>query len=91
MEAGAEDVTSDEEYFTVETAIENLHACNDALQKAGIKTEEVALTRIPTNMSTPGEDDLRRILRLLDMLEDLDDVKETYVNVDIPEEMLQEA
>ena len=91
LDAGAEDVTSDDEYFTVETAIENLHACNDALQKAGIKTEEVALTRIPTNMATPGEDDLRRILRLLDMLEDLDDVKETYVNVEIPEEMLQEA
>lgn len=91
LEAGAEDVTSDEEYFTVETAIENLHACNDALKKAGIQAEEVALTRIPTNMATPGEDDLRRILRLLDMLEDLDDVKETYVNVEIPEEMLQEA
>lgn len=42
-------------------------------------------------MATPSEDDLRRILRLLDMLEELDDVKETYVNVEIPEEMLQEA
>ncbi|MBX7132994.1 MAG: YebC/PmpR family DNA-binding transcriptional regulator [Fimbriimonadaceae bacterium] len=91
LDAGAEDVTSDEEHFTVETAIENLHACNDALAKAGIQAEEVSLTRIPTNMATPSDDDLRRILRLLDMLEDLDDVKETYVNVDIPEEILQEA
>lgn len=91
LDAGAEDVTSDDEHFTVETAIENLHACNDALAKAGIQAEEVSLTRIPTNMATPSDDDLRRILRLLDMLEDLDDVKETYVNVDIPEEILQEA
>lgn len=91
LDAGAEDVTSDDEYYYVQTAIEDLHKTNDALEQAGIHAEEVALTRIPTNMATPSEDDLRRILRLLDMLEELDDVKETYVNVEIPEEMLQEA
>ncbi|HRI44362.1 MAG TPA: YebC/PmpR family DNA-binding transcriptional regulator [Fimbriimonadaceae bacterium] len=91
LDAGAEDVVSDEDYYYVYTAIEDLHKTNDALEKAGIRAEEVALTRIPTNMANPGEDDLRRILRLIDMLEELDDVKETFVNVEIPEEMLQEA
>lgn len=91
LDAGAEDVGSDDEYYYVYTAIEDLHTTNDALEKAGVHAEEVALARIPTNMATPGEDDLRRILRLLDMLEELDDVKETFVNVEIPEEMLQEA
>lgn len=91
LDAGAEDVGSDDEYYYVYTAIEDLHKTNDALEQAGIHAEEVALTRIPINMANPGEDDLRRILRLLDMLEELDDVKETFVNVEIPEEMLQEA
>jgi YebC/PmpR family DNA-binding regulatory protein len=91
LDAGAEDVQVDEEYFTVFTAIEDLHSTNDALEKAGIHAEEVTLTRIPTNMATPSEDDMRKLLRLLDMLEDLDDVKETFMNVEIPEEILQEA
>lgn len=90
LEAGAEDVAVEGDYFTVYTAIEDLHKTNDALSKAGLKAEEVSLARIPTNMTELSPDDLRRLVRLLDMLEDLDDVKETYVNVEIPEEILQE-
>lgn len=91
LDAGAEDVAVDDEVFTITTAIEDLHKVNDALEKVGLHADEVGLTRVPTNMATPSEDDMRRLLKLLDMLEELDDVKETYVNVDIPEEMLQEA
>ncbi len=91
LDAGAEDVTADDEYFVVETAIENLHTTNDALEKAGFHAEEVTLARIPTNMASPADDDVRKLLKLLDMLEELDDVKETFTNVEIPEEMLQEA
>ncbi len=91
LEAGAEDVSSDEEYITIYTAIEDLHKTNDCLEKSGVHAEDVGLVRIPTNMADPGEDDLRKLIKLLDMLEDLDDVKETFVNVDIPEEMLQES
>ncbi|MBS1704309.1 MAG: YebC/PmpR family DNA-binding transcriptional regulator [Armatimonadetes bacterium] len=91
LEGGAEDVTSDEEYFTVETAIENLHQCNDALAASGFQSEEVSLARIATNMAELNEDDMRRLVKLLDMLEELDDVKETYMNVEIPEEIFAEA
>lgn len=91
LDGGAADVQADEDEFVVETAIEDLHKCNDALERAGYHAREVGLARIPTNMATPGEDDLRRLVKLLDMLEDLDDVKETFVNVEIPEEIYQEA
>lgn len=91
LEGGAVDVQVDEDDFTVETAIEDLHRCNDHLEAAGYHAAEVELARIPTNMATPDEDDLRRLVKLLDMLEDLDDVKETYVNVEIPEEIYQDA
>ncbi|MBS1713554.1 MAG: YebC/PmpR family DNA-binding transcriptional regulator [Armatimonadetes bacterium] len=91
LDAGAEDVVADEETFTVTTPIANLHACNDALKSAGIPTHDVGLTRMPTNFATPDADDLRRVVRLIEALEDLDDVRETFVNVDIPEEIFADA
>jgi YebC/PmpR family DNA-binding regulatory protein len=91
IDAGAEDVQSDEESFTVETAVENLHSTNEALVKAGFQTEEIELTYVPTNMATPDADAIPKLLRLLDMLEDLDDVKETHINFELTEEMLEKA
>lgn len=91
IDAGADDVVSDEENFYVYTPIEGLHSTNEALEKAGIKAAEVGLTYLPTNKAELQPDDFPKLMRLLDMLEELDDVQETYVNVDIPEEMLQEA
>ncbi len=91
LDAGADDVeTDDEEYYTIETQVANLHACNDALNKEGVPTEEVALTRVATNMADPDPDVFPKVLRLIDMLEDLDDVKETYINVEIPEDALED-
>lgn len=91
LDAGAEDVVADEEGFTVYTAMEDLHAVNQALEKAGIKAQEVGLTYLPTNKADLSQEDQVKLLRLLDALDDLDDVQETYVNVDIAEEALQEA
>ena len=47
-------------------------------------------TRIATNVMSPPKEDLRKLIRLLDAFEEMDDVKETYVNVEIPEELLRE-
>jgi YebC/PmpR family DNA-binding regulatory protein len=91
LDAGAEDVQSDEEGFTVVTAMEDLHKVNDALLKAGFKTADAELTYMPTNKTELSADDAAKLMRLLDTLDDLDDVQETYVNVDITEDMLEEA
>lgn len=91
IDAGADDVESDEDTFTVYTPADGLHTTNEALTAAGIKTVEVALTYKPTNMANTSGDDIGKLLRLLDSLEDLDDVQETYVNVAITEEMMAEA
>lgn len=91
LEAGAEDVQVDDEEFTVLSAIEDLHKVNDGLTKAGYKTKEVGLTYIATNKTELSHDDSLKLLKLLDALDDLDDVQETYVNVDISEDVLQEA
>ncbi len=91
LEAGAEDVEIDEEVFAAITAITDLHKVNDALAKAGFKAKEVGLTYFATNKTELSGDDVQKLFKLLDTLEDLDDVQETYVNVDITEDMIQEA
>jgi YebC/PmpR family DNA-binding regulatory protein len=91
LDAGAEDVQSDDDEFTVYTAMEDLHRVNDALAASGFKAHEVALTYVATNKTELANEDALKLLKLLDMLEDLDDVQETYVNVDISEDVLQEA
>lgn len=91
IDAGAEDVVTDEEDFTVYTSIESLHSTNQALEAAGIKASEVGLTYVATNKANLSAEDAPKLMRLLDALEDLDDVQETYMNVDVTEEMLQEA
>lgn len=91
IDAGAEDIESDEDTFTVYTAMEDLHAANESLERNGVKSGEVGLIYKPTNMANPATEDIPKVLKLLDALEELDDVQETYVNVEITEDMLQEA
>jgi len=91
IDAGAEDVIVDEESFTVYTAMEDLHRVNDALEKAGFKATDVNLTYVPTNKAELSPADQMKLLNLLEALDDLDDVQETYMNVDIAEEALEEA
>lgn len=91
IDAGADDVVVDEDAFTVYTAVENLHTTNDALAKAGFASTEAGLTYLATNKANPSPEDQPKLMRLLDALDDLDDVQESYVNVDITEDMYQEA
>lgn len=91
IDAGAEEVTTDEDSFVVETAVENLHSTNEGLASAGYKSTEAELTYVPTNMAKPEADAIPKLIRLLDMLEDLDDVKETHINFELTEEMLEKA
>jgi YebC/PmpR family DNA-binding regulatory protein len=87
LDGGADDVRSDDEgNFIVEMALENFGACTKALTDAGIPMAEAGLTRVATNMATPEEDDIPKILKLYDALEELDDVKDTYFNFEIPDD-----
>jgi transcriptional/translational regulatory protein YebC/TACO1 len=90
LDAGALDVLSEEGDLTVETAMEDLHKVNDALLKAGVKTDNVALAYIPTNKTEISAEDTVKLLKLLDRLDELDDVKDTHVNVDIVDDMEEE-
>lgn len=85
LDAGAEDVLIERETFIAYTPADSLHSTNDALDKAGIKSLEANLTYVATNKANPSADDLNKLLDLLEALEELDDIQETYVNVDLPE------
>lgn len=91
LDAGAEDVVADEDVFNVYTAMEDLHKVNEGLEKAGFKASEVALTYLPTNKVELSADDVPKLLKLLDALEELDDVQETYMNVEITDDMVLDA
>ncbi|MDR2007669.1 MAG: YebC/PmpR family DNA-binding transcriptional regulator [Alphaproteobacteria bacterium] len=91
IEAGAEDITEDEESFTVLTAIENLHAvANTLAEKLGKEYTSAYLGWKP-KMDIPITDEKQatNVLRLIEELEDLDDVQKVFSNFDIAEEILQ--
>ncbi len=91
IDAGAEDVVADSEEFTVYTPAERLHTAYEELEATGIKAAEVGLTYVPVDKVEPSKEEAGKLIRLLELLDELDDVKETYVNVELGDELLQEA
>ncbi|MEN6357853.1 MAG: YebC/PmpR family DNA-binding transcriptional regulator [Armatimonadota bacterium] len=92
MDAGAEDIKEEEDVIEVICPPDALAKVRDALTEAGIEFTSAELTMIPK--STVRVEDIKgasQILRLMDALEDNDDVQNAYANFDIPDEILQEA
>ncbi|MBE7939317.1 MULTISPECIES: YebC/PmpR family DNA-binding transcriptional regulator [Ramlibacter] len=84
LEAGAEDVLTDEDgAIEVLTAPGDFEAVRDALDAAGLKPEVAEVTMRPENTIDLAGDDAARMQKLVDMLEDLDDVQEIYHNAAI--------
>lgn len=84
LEAGAEDVVTDEEgAIEVLTSPANFEAVRNALEAAGLKPEVAEVTMRPENTIALEGDDATRMQKLLDMIEDLDDVQDVYHNADL--------
>jgi len=91
LEAGAEDiVTNDDGSIDVLTRPEDFAGVKVAMVQAGQPPEQAEVTMRATTGSVLGLDDAGRMVRLLDMLEDLDDVQQVYSNADIPDEVLDQ-
>lgn len=89
LDAGAEDVTEAGDGFQVITPPTELHVVRSALEEAGIKVESSDLTMIAsTSIELEDEASARQVLRVVDALEDHDDVQGVYANFDIPESIL---
>jgi YebC/PmpR family DNA-binding regulatory protein len=89
-DGGAEDIEQDGDTFQVTTALEDLAAVRQALEAAGLTIESAELTLIPkTTVAIDDEAKARQVMRLVDALEDNDDVQDVYANFDIPEQVLE--
>jgi len=89
MEAGAEDITNEEGTWEVLTAPDDLHKVVQALETAGIQIADAELTMIPSNTVAVSEKDAPAVFRIMDMLDDCDDVQQTFSNFDIPDEIMK--
>ena len=89
-EGGADDVTLDGSTFEVLCAGEQLGAVRDAIEGAGFPVDSAELTMMPkTTVAVEEENDAKKLLRLIEALEDNDDVQDVYANFDIPEQVLE--
>jgi YebC/PmpR family DNA-binding regulatory protein len=91
LEAGAEDIADQGDTWQVTSGPGDLHLVAKALEDAGIAYDSADLTMLPSQtIPLDNEGDARKVLRLIDGLEDLDDVQNVYANFDIPDDILSE-
>jgi YebC/PmpR family DNA-binding regulatory protein len=89
-DAGADDVERDGDTFVVSSTPEELTAVREALEAAGFALESVGLSMVPkTTVAIAEESTAKQVVRLVEGLEDNDDVQDVYANFDIPEAVLE--
>lgn len=89
LEAGASDIADEGESFLVSCEPENFHMVKDTLAKAGFESSSAEVAMVADNLVTLTGDDARTFVKLVDNLEDLDDVQHVWSNADIDEKELE--
>ena len=90
IEAGADDVRMETDTYEIITEPSDLHAVAEGLESQGLKLLEAKLTMLPKTTTEIGGSDAKQVLRLIEMLEDNEDVQEVYSNFDISDEVMAE-
>lgn len=92
IEAGAEDVREDSGVLEVITAPEDFEAVKENLEKEGIRFDSAELSMVPENsVEVNDAETARKVLKLVDILEDHDDVQEVYANFSIPDDIMEKV
>jgi YebC/PmpR family DNA-binding regulatory protein len=89
LEAGADDLQTEDEGFEIYTSPENFEQVRQALEKNNIPTVEAKLGQIPANYVKLDESKAKSMVRLMEMLDDHEDVQNVWTNFDVPEEMME--
>ncbi len=89
LDAGAEDISIEEDIFEITTDPRVFIAVRDALSTAGIAVAHAEITRIPGTTVKLDKDEAGKVLRLIDALEENDDVQQVSANFDIPDDVLE--
>ncbi len=88
VEAGADDVNFDDETIEITGPVEAFKTIADALRAANIEADEAGLKYMPTNEMELNVEDTLQVMRVIEALEELDDVQEVYSNLSVTEEAL---
>ncbi|MBQ7585680.1 MAG: YebC/PmpR family DNA-binding transcriptional regulator [Desulfovibrionaceae bacterium] len=87
LDAGADDVVDDDEVWTIQTAMEDFTSVRDALETQGLVMQSASLAMVPKNLVAVDAEMGAKVLKLMDALDDNDDVQNVYANADFPEDM----
>jgi transcriptional/translational regulatory protein YebC/TACO1 len=91
LEAGAEDVQDEGEVWEVRTAMGDFNTVREALEAQGVEMMEAQLAMVPRMQNPIDAETAKKLVRLTDALEDLDDVQNVFTNADFPEDFDPEA
>jgi YebC/PmpR family DNA-binding regulatory protein len=91
IDAGAEDVVTDGDSLRIVCDPADLRAVRESLERAGVEVQSTEQSMIPKTTVELGADDARKLLRLLDALDDHDDVDQVHANFDIKAEVLEQV
>lgn len=91
IDAGAEDITTETGIITVETAPEKFEQVKNALLAKKYEPAEAEITMLPTNTIKLEGEEAQKVLKLIDALEENDDVQNVHSNIDIPDEIIAAA
>jgi YebC/PmpR family DNA-binding regulatory protein len=92
LEAGADDLKASEDGFEIYTDPTALHSVSKALQAKKIQFNSASITMLPKNVVNISEESAARsVLKLVEMLEELEDVQEVYANFDIPDALIEKV
>ncbi|MFH1247751.1 MAG: YebC/PmpR family DNA-binding transcriptional regulator [Candidatus Omnitrophota bacterium] len=90
LDAGAEDIKSDDKNYEIFTSPQNLEKVKMSLQEKGIKWQDAEITMIPASTVKVTGNDAKQLLQMIDGLEAHEDVQGVYANFDIPDEIIEQ-
>jgi len=91
LEAGAEDIKSDDKNFEITTGVADFEKVKLALSDKGIQFQDAELTMIPSSSIKVVGNEAKQVLTLIEALEEHDDVEQVYANFDIPDEIMEQV
>jgi len=90
LEAGADDVLGEGDTWEINTAPEDFESVRQALEDAGMELLSAEISMVPKNTVEVDVETGRKLLKLMDALDDYDDVQQTHSNFELPEALLAE-
>ena len=90
IDAGAEDIEEEDGFFTITTAMEDFGTMQKKLEEMGIEPESAELQRIPHDTVKLEKEDALKILKVIELFEDDDDIQKVFHNLEITDEVMEE-